>query len=114
LRQIAQDNGLSPESVVLRTIAKDDPYAARLAPIQWFDQLIEQREFEEVLPWRLDRDPDVYGPGRKTWSDVISLWPGRNTKSLLVETAIGSDSRNWFLIVRLGEAYVEVLYRGRV
>ena len=113
LRGLAQAHQLPETSVQVREVQPSD--ASRGLPrLVWFDQLFAPAGFEEVfrmyVPGRAGPEPR-----RKVWFDLVTFWDGQGeVLALEVSTTIGSDVRNWYLVIDMVDGRAEVLYQGLV
>lgn len=115
LLHLARSNGLSAENIRPQPVIGGKE-ADRTAAYYWFDQIINPTAFEEIFRWSSPRPEGAKEPVKHTWSDLVSFW---NTSqgdllALEVETTIGSDSRRWYVIVRVAGAKTEVLCREAI
>jgi hypothetical protein len=113
LRALAQSAGLRRENVQLLPIVEPD--RQKLGTFSWFDQLLEQDEFEEVFRWRF-RPADQAQPLSKCWSDLVTFW-GAGTSRLLaieMETVVGQDSRRWYVVAGLEGSGIKVFHKDRM
>lgn len=114
LRQIAQENGMNPEHIQPRPIvAGAAGEKTQVHDFVWFDQVIDQQDFEEILPWTIPEPGHLDNPPRKTWSDLITFW-GNDALCLFVRTSLSSDVRHWFIVLQLTDGKPKVQFRGRV
>lgn len=113
LLSLARTNALPAEDVALRPIM-ESPETNHWPRLVWFDQLIVQREFEEVFR-RRPIEGDEASSDHRSWSDLVTFWKAASATvvDLDLETRVGSSVQRCFAVVALAPGRIEVLYRGR-
>jgi hypothetical protein len=114
LEQLAREHGLDAENIQLAPVTVEE--SAPRQSYYWFDQVIDADEFEEVFRWRFHGTEDAAHARPAAWSDLLSFWSAASGElySLELETSVGTDSRRWFLVVRMEGAKASIECAQRI
>jgi hypothetical protein len=115
LRALARSHGLSEADIKLRPVVQTNE-TPKLPTFVWFDQIVQATNFEEIFHRAIPGPTDQRPAERMTWSDLISFWDvGDSTVlALEVQTTMGIDIRQWYVVVLVDAENVKVLWQGMV
>lgn len=113
LEAAAREHGLNYRSIVLRP-AEWEAKDVKLPAFVCVDQLLTPSRFDEVYrrhAW--DEPPQSAVKEQAVWSDLVGFGITKREKIWQVEvtTTIGADARYWFLLCRVADESVEVVWR---